>query len=191
MKIGAATEPEFPFHHGRLALSFAGTLGDRGSVATERIGTPALLGKWLHAAHLLAKPATPSLAQYRRALLLREAIARVVQALLAGHKPLKGDITLINEVAHRWAARPSLDPRTLNLVSSARDPIEGSVGRIAVDAIEMLSTAEERSRLRACALESCAAVFLTPAGRRERRWCAMARCGNRAKVTSFRARATS
>ncbi len=32
------------------------------------------------------------------------------------------------------------------------------------------------------------AIFLTPAGHRERRWCSTARYGNRAKVAAFRRR---
>ena len=180
----------FPFHHGRLALSFAGTLGDRGSVEKERVGSPASLGEWLHAAHLTESDAAPAASVHRRALRLREAVARSVQAVVEGGRPAPEDVDLINEIARRWAPRPVLDAETLTLTSGARDPGEASLGRVAVDAIELLADPEERSRLRACALGTCAAIFLTPPGRRERRWCSMARCGNRAKVTAFRSRST-
>ena len=183
-----ASEPQFPFHHGRVALSFVGTVGDRGSLSTERVGTPRALAAWLLAAGLVTEPVTPSPAQLRRALALREAIARAVRALVAGGVPRELDIELINGVARRWAPRLSLDPRTLTIAHAARTRIEPALGRIAVDAIELLGDPGERSRLRACGLDSCAAIFLTPAGRRERRWCSMERCGNRAKVTSFRTR---
>jgi predicted RNA-binding Zn ribbon-like protein len=183
-----ASEPKFPFHHGRVALSFVGTVGDRGSLATERIGTPQAFGAWLLASGVVAEHATPSPAQLRRALALREAIARAVRALVAGGAPPELDVDLINAVARRWAPRLSLDPRTLTVANDTRAPIETALGRIAVDAIELLGDPEERSRLRACGLDSCGAIFLTPSGRRERRWCSMERCGNRAKVTSFRTR---
>jgi predicted RNA-binding Zn ribbon-like protein len=183
-----ASEPEFPFHHGRVALSFVGTVGDRGSRATERVGTPRALAAWLVAAGLLAEPVTPSPAQLRRAWTLREAIARTVRALVTGAVPGDPDVEFINGVARRWAPRLSLDPRTLTIVHATRTPVETALGRIAVDAIELLGDPGERSRLRACGLDSCGAIFLTPAGRRERRWCSMERCGNRAKVTSFRTR---
>jgi predicted RNA-binding Zn ribbon-like protein len=165
-----------------------GTVGDRGSLATERVGTPRALAAWLLAAGLVAEPVTPSPAQVRRALALREAIARAVRALVAGDEPRESDVELINGVARRWGPRIALDPRTLTVVHATRTPVETALGRIAVDAIELLGDAGERSRLRACGLDSCAAIFLTPAGRRERRWCSMERCGNRAKVTSFRTR---
>ncbi len=184
----SAPPPTFPFHHGRLALSFAGTVGDRGSLPVERLSSPRALGAWLRAAGLTAPEASPPLAVYRRALRLREAIARAVAALVAGARPAAEDVALLNAVARRWAPRPTLDPDTLALASGAGDPVQAALGRVAVDAIELLADPEQRSRLRACALDACGAVFLTPPGRRERRWCSMARCGNRAKVTAFRAR---
>ncbi|MDP9104990.1 MAG: ABATE domain-containing protein [Candidatus Eremiobacteraeota bacterium] len=188
MSTVPASDAQFPFHHGRLALSFVGTVGDRGSVATERVGTPRALAAWLLAAGLVAERVTPSPAQVRRALALREAIARTVRALVAGDDPGEPDVELINGVARRWGPRLSLDPRTLTFVHATRTPIETALGRIAADAIELLGDPDERSRLRTCGLDSCAAIFLTPAGRRERRWCSMERCGNRAKVASFRTR---
>lgn len=188
MSSATANEPQFPFHHGRVALSFVGTVGDRGSLATERVGTPRALAAWLVAAGLVAKRIVPSPAQVRRALALREAIARTVRALVDGGEPRELDVELINTVARRWAPRLSLDPHTLTVAHTGRMPVETALGRIAVDAIELVGDPGERSRLRACGLDACAAIFLTPAGRRERRWCSMERCGNRAKVTSFRTR---
>ena len=188
MSSAPTAEPQFPFHHGRVALSFVGTVGDRGSLATERVGTPHALAAWLLAAGLVAAHVTPSPAHLRRALALREAIARTVRALVTGAVPSELDVELINSVARRWGPRLSLDPRTLTAVHATRTPVETALGRIAVDAIELIGDPGERSRLRTCGLDACGAIFLTPAGRRERRWCSMERCGNRAKVTSFRTR---
>jgi predicted RNA-binding Zn ribbon-like protein len=185
----AESQTTFPFHHGRLALSFAGTVGDRGSAQTERLPTPAQFGVWLRQATLTPKRLEPSAASYRRALQLREAIARVAAAMVAGKRVAPPDVTVINEVARRWGPRSYLDPKTLSLTSGERDPVDAAIGRIALDAIALLSDPDERARLRTCGLDSCGAIFLTPAGHRERRWCSMARCGNRAKVTAFRKRA--
>jgi predicted RNA-binding Zn ribbon-like protein len=188
--VSPQAEPKttFPFHHGRLALSFAGTVGDRGSARAERLPTAAHLGTWLREAALTTKRLEPSPASYRRALQLREAIAHVAVAAVFGKRAAAPDVAVINEVARRWGPRPALDPKTLSLTSGERDPVEAAIGRLALDAIALLSDPEERARLRTCSLESCGAVFLTPAGHRERRWCSMARCGNRAKVTAFRRR---
>lgn len=184
----AKAKTTFPFHHGRLALSFAGTVGDRGSVRTERLPTPAHLGAWLRQAALTTKRLEPSPASYRRALQLREAIARVAATAVLGKRAPAPDVAMINDVARRWGPRPALDPKTLSLASGERDPIDGAIGRLALDAIALFSDHEERARLRTCGSDSCRAVFLTPSGHRERRWCSMARCGNRAKVTAFRRR---
>jgi predicted RNA-binding Zn ribbon-like protein len=178
--------PEFPFHHGRLALSFAGTVGDRGSLQTERLATPRAFAAWLCAAALTSHvlPVTPR--AHARAIEVREAIARIAAALVAGKKPLRADIALINAVAQKHAPRTTLDPRTLRIVESVRDPVTAALANIARDAIELFGSPEERTRLRTCGMASCGSVFLTPAGRRERRWCSMARCGNRAKASTHR-----
>ncbi len=168
-------------------MSFAGTVGDRGSAKIERIPSPALLADWLDHAGLL-RGSQPSAAVYRRALELREAIARTFEDVVAGALPARDDVAIINAFARRWAPRPLLDAATLTLANERLGSVEAALGRIAADAIASLSDPEERSRLRSCGAEACGAIFLTPAGRRERRWCSMARCGNRAKVAAFRSR---
>ncbi len=169
-------------------MSFAGTVGDRGSDKTERIHTPALLADWLDQAGLLVRGPQPSAALHRRALELREAISRTFQSVVAGVRPARDDVAIINAVARRWAPRPALDAATLTLATERPASVQAALGRIAADAIASLSDPEERSRLRSCGAQACGAIFLTPAGRRERRWCSMARCGNRAKVATFRGR---
>jgi predicted RNA-binding Zn ribbon-like protein len=175
-------------HHGRVSLSFVGTLGDRGSVPFERLRVPADLGAWLVSAELESSIVPVAPAALRRAIRLREAIARVVASVHAGEVPAAQDVASINAAA-RNVATVALDPLTLRAVTASRDRVGAALGTIARDAIELLAHEEERRRLRTCGLASCASLFLTPSGRRERRWCSMARCGNRAKVAAFRTRA--
>jgi predicted RNA-binding Zn ribbon-like protein len=177
-------------HHGRRSLSFAGTVGDRASVAVERLESPAALGAWLGAAGLVTGHVAVAQRSYRLALRLREAIGRTAAAFVVGKKPARDDVALLNDVAKRASARIALDPRTLTIVEGGRDPVAAALGRVARDAIELFGNADERARLRTCGLESCGSIFLTPAGRRERRWCSMARCGNRAKASAHRLRAS-
>jgi predicted RNA-binding Zn ribbon-like protein len=175
-------------HHGRISLSFVGTLGDRGSTPLERLSTPEALAAWLARAGLESSdvPVTP--AALRRAVRLREAIARVVTAVRTGQLPVDEDVASMNAAA-RKVAPIALDARSLRVVTASHDRVGAALAVVARDAIELLAREDERERLRTCALASCGSIFLTPAGRRERRWCSMARCGNRAKVTAFRKRA--
>jgi predicted RNA-binding Zn ribbon-like protein len=179
---------DFLFHHGRLSLSFVGTVGQRTSDRMERIGTPTALADWFVAAGIEPAAIEVPVTGYRRALRLRDAVERAVDAVRRGDAPAASDVAAINAVARAHPARLELDPRSMTVVSTASDRVGAALGRIARDAIELLGSPEERSRLRACGLDTCGSLFLTPAGRRERRWCSMERCGNRAKVASFRER---
>jgi len=179
---------DFPMHHGRISLSFVGTLGDRGSTPHERLNDPADLRAWLAVARLESSDVPVTASGFRGALRLREAIARAARAIHAGKSPSAQDVASINAAA-RNVAPIALDARTLRVVGASRNRLGAALGAIARDAIELFADQDERERLRTCAQPSCGSLFLTPAGRRERRWCSMARCGNRAKVAAFRERA--
>jgi predicted RNA-binding Zn ribbon-like protein len=183
---------DFPFHHGRVSLSFAGTLGYRGSAEPiERLGSPRELTAWLVAAGLLSARQAPvaDVATYNRSIVLREAIWRIGDACVRGVKPKAADIAAVNDAAKRWSPPPALDPHTLRVVSrEGADPLRAALGRVAVDAIELFGDTKARERFRACENDDCSSIFLDPGRGRARRWCSMSRCGNRAKVAAFRAR---
>jgi predicted RNA-binding Zn ribbon-like protein len=183
-----AAPPVFRFHHGRLSLSFAGTVGDRGSAPLERLTEPKALVDWLLAAGLIGRRVPPPNGRtFAEALRLREAIAGVTRAIVDGRRPAGADVTLINAGVRRWGSQPQLDPRTLATREAVSDPVQAALGRLARDTVELVGDQNERARLRTCGLDSCGSVFLTPPGR-DRRWCSMQRCGNRAKVAAFRER---
>jgi predicted RNA-binding Zn ribbon-like protein len=54
-----------------------------------------------------------------------------------------------------------------------------------------LLTSDELGRVRECAADNCAWLFLDRSKNRSRRWCDMAVCGNRDKVRRFRQRSRS
>jgi len=60
-----------------------------------------------------------------------------------------------------------------------------ALSSIARDAVAILTAAD--GRIRRCA--GCGRVFRDDSRTGNRRWCSMLRCGNRAKVAAFRARA--
>ncbi len=182
----------FPFHHGRLSLSFAGTLGYRTSDAPfERVDGAQRLGEWLIAAGLVRTRKPPEIdpLTYRRAIELREAIFEIASAFASGSKPKRDGIAVINAAAKRWSSVPQLEPATLRFAARPEaDAARLALGRVAADAIELFGDAALRANLRACEAGDCSAIFLNPGRGRARRWCSMARCGNRAKVAAFRAR---
>jgi predicted RNA-binding Zn ribbon-like protein len=54
-----------------------------------------------------------------------------------------------------------------------------ALGRIALDAIELLTGGE---LLRVCAAHDCGIRFVDHSPARNRQWCSMRRCGNRTKA---------
>jgi len=178
----------FPLHHGRVALSFAGTVADRNSTPVERLDAPDALVDWLLAAGLLARRTPPPDSRtFAAALRLREAIAAITRAVVDGKRPRAVDVAELNACVRRWDSRLLLDAKTLTAHDDVRDPIHAALGRVARDAVELVANDAERERLRTCGIDACGSIFLTPPGR-DRRWCSMARCGNRAKVAAFRER---
>lgn len=86
-----------------------------------------------------------------------------------------------------WALRASGDGLTLDRPESVTGV--GVASAIALDCARFLvSNAEER--LKRCANPNCSMVFYDQGKNNRRRWCTMAICGNRAKVSAYRARKT-
>ena len=69
----------------------------------------------------------------------------------------------------------------------ADEPAAAALSRIARDAIELLA-GSTAARVRECAAPDCAFLFLDTSRAGRRRWCAMARCGNREHVRKHRRR---
>lgn len=181
-------KPEpFAFHLGSPALNFTATLRSRNATPEERLTTPADLAHWLEAAELAPQNTLPTPTEHRDALRLREAIYTAATALLTGTPPPADAITTINAAAAADRRTPQLDPITLTRTyRTPKSVVRAALAAIADDAIEALTT--NRPLLAACEDETCVALIrLNPRGPR-RRWCSMARCGNRHKVAAYRTR---
>jgi predicted RNA-binding Zn ribbon-like protein len=61
-----------------------------------------------------------------------------------------------------------------------------ALSTLARGAVELLDAANAE-RIRECDADDCAMVFYDESRSNNRRWCSMARCGNRAKVRKHRA----
>lgn len=120
------------------------------------------------------------------ALALRVSITRAAAAAADRSRLAPDDIDTIN----LFAATPDVPPV---LAGGRRQAGAGSIrvaqvlSSLARDAIAVIAAAD--GRITRCAAEDCRMVFHDESRTGTRRWCSMARCGNRAKVRAFRERA--
>jgi predicted RNA-binding Zn ribbon-like protein len=209
------SEPEyrFDFCGGQLAIDFTNTVGSRGGAPEEHLRTFGDLAAWAEARGILpraratrlrrAAAARPAAARAAlgRALELREALYRVIEAAAAARRPAPADLAIVNAQVRATFSRIQLGSRRSGSVSetlehapglelttedagtgSVADPILTPVVRAAVE----LLTSADIARVRTCADQSCAWLFLDTTRSRTRRWCDMKSCGNRSKVRRFR-----
>jgi predicted RNA-binding Zn ribbon-like protein len=197
----ARSQPDyrFDFCGGHIAIDFTNTVGNRGLDPDEHFNTFGDIVAWAEARGLVTRSAATALRQQatsepeaagralHRAVELREALYRVLDAAASKRRPRSADLDVLN--AHvsdtfegatlvRSGTRFTLDlPRRAGL-----DEVLRTVVRAAVD----LLTSHEVEKIGRCADDSCAWLFLDATRSRTRRWCDMKSCGNRNKVRRFR-----
>jgi len=182
------------FDSGCLCLDFAYTggmaaPGDGDRVPNEpweRLRTPDDLAAWLHD-RFPAIDATCADHELRDALTLREAISNLAYAALHGHPFAGRDVDVVN----LYASTPDLPPALAGgsrQAGRSRPRATQALSAIARDAVAVFGGEEARERIRSCGAEDCPLVYLDVSRSRNRRWCSMQRCGNRAKVRAHRAR---
>lgn len=191
----------FSLDAGDPALDFANTLGDRFSRKPDEhlTGYGALADFSMACRHIDIETRNLLLSSARNrpheaaavlagALALREAIYGVATAVIDQRQPEPADLNVIARCAA--AARTAGD-----FVFEAEGfrwswdsqvgMLELPVWQIADAAIDLFSH-EDLSRLRTCAADDCAWLFLDETRNRSRKWCDMSTCGNRAKVARYR-----
>jgi predicted RNA-binding Zn ribbon-like protein len=173
----------FRFRGGAAALDLTATLQARLSATPrELLAMPGDLDRWLVSAGLATAPPGAAPADLKMAIALREAVF-----------VLAGDLT-----------GPALDVaacETLNAIAAGRAaaPVLGEDGRVALrgspqellvalarDAVQLFGA--EAGRIRQCESATCTIFFVDTSRSGRRRWCSMAACGNKAKVTALRER---
>jgi predicted RNA-binding Zn ribbon-like protein len=183
----------FAFDAGALCLEFATTGGEGWRKAWETLHEPADLAAWAGRSRLgtagRIDPADVRLgpSDLTAAGLLREAIWAAGTDLALGRRPRGEDLTTINNAAAAPPMTPVIDLAGPN--RSWATPITGPalLSTVARDAIEVL-TGPMAPKIRQCASQNCALIFVdtSPPGRR--RWCSMERCGNIDKQRALRTR---
>jgi predicted RNA-binding Zn ribbon-like protein len=191
----ATGEPWWYWTGGRPAVDFVNTHRERWRRGVETLVTPEDLQGWLIRAGVMDAdaPAPVTRKVLAQARDLREAVDLLLVATIEGRPAPTDAITLVDDWLVFAGARPQLvldaagSGSALLTERAAADSPRRALGMVALDAAEMLGTAQ-RTRIRICASETCSGRFFdrSPAG--ARRWCSMRTCGNEAKVRRHRAR---
>lgn len=174
------------YDSGALSLDFAHTGALDASSGTEQLHSPADLGGWL-AERVDRLDPTSTERELADALLLREAIGRIARSFAAGRTPAPDDVDTIN----LYAATPDIPPTLAGgrrQAGAGRPRVGQALSTISRDAVEVFSREAGDRRIRECAADDCALVFVDESRTGSRRWCSMQRCGNRAKVRAHRTR---
>lgn len=175
----------FKFRAGNVALDLAGTLAARFKPSPrELLAHPSDLGRWLIAAEMTDTMPEVTQADVAVVRTLRETIYSLVLARI--HRKALPDEArrALNRIAAEAAAVPQLGKDGRIRISGNTLGLFASIAR---DAIPLLGSEMSR-RLRQCAGESCALLFLDTSRSGERRWCSMSGCGNKFKIAEFRRR---
>lgn len=169
------------FDSGSLALDF-GYTGDYGygQPDWERLHEPSDLDDWI-ASRLGALDDPISIAQFAHAREVRGAIVDLAHAAADGGEYDVRSIDLLNETAEATPIRPYLPGGS---TSAAPPSLSAILSTIAGNAIDVVTSPGQR--IRRCAGENCALIYFDHSRPNSRRWCSMARCGNRAKVRAHR-----
>jgi len=199
LAVRSQPDYQFDFCGGDLAIDFTNTVGNRGDDPEEHFNTFGDVVAWAEARGVITRTAARALRRraasdpdearraHGRAVDLREALYRVLEALAGKRRPPPDDLNVLN--AHVSATfegaalsasgtRFTLEtPRGVGLDEVLRRVVRAAVDLLASDRVEHIGR---------CADDSCAWLFLDTTRSRTRRWCDMKSCGNRNKVRRFR-----
>ncbi len=179
--------PATPFQFGgRLCLDLTWTLRYRAVWPTELLASPDDLRRWLDAVGL-PSPAVPTGRDLDDTRALREAIHRAAGALIDGRAIEADDRDVLNQRAAQPPPAPRLEADgTRRLVVAEDQRVRAALSAIARDAIELLTSHDDR--LRRCAGPHCSLLFHDNSRPGTRRWCSTTRCGNRVNTKAYRQR---
>jgi predicted RNA-binding Zn ribbon-like protein len=154
----------------------------------DELSSPEMLGRWLRQRGLLrAGEHLQDAADMERARRFREALRELCAANHDRRTPDPATRETVEAVARHAALTIAYDADLgwhLRPESTALDGALGVLVAIMYDA----EARDEWSRLKACGNDRCGWAFWDGSPNRTGRWCAMAICGNRAKVSTYRAR---
>jgi predicted RNA-binding Zn ribbon-like protein len=178
----------FWFDAGAVCLDFAHTGGEGQYSVFETLREPADLAEWLAEPPLAAVMTVPmTVRDLTAAKTLRQAIWVTAHARAADRDLPAGAVATINAAATAPPLVPELG--TDGATAGWAPPVRAAqaLSTLAREMIDLLS-GPLSGRIRECASDNCALVFVDSSRPGARRWCSMERCGNRHKLRALRAR---
>lgn len=180
------------FDAGAESLDFAYT-GDMGRDVPEweQLRSPDDLGRWVAERFDRVDASDASPRDLVDARALRDSISRLYVGAARQEPVAPDDVDTVN----LYAAMPDIPPALAGghrRAGADRIRVAQALTSLARDAIAVLAADARPSdggqRIRACDADDCRMVFHDESRTNNRRWCAMERCGNRAKVRAHRER---
>ena len=177
--------PAFSFDAGAVCLELLTTGGAREFPWFEILRTPEDLAAWLGTCRLRLDDARVADDDVPAARQLRKAVWTAAAAAIDGRPLPRPSIAIINELAAPAPPIPLLagGQRSWAIAATGAQALSA----IARDAIDLFG-GPYAARIRECASDNCALVFVDLSRPGRRRWCSMDRCGNRAKQRTRHAR---
>lgn len=154
------------------------------------LDTAETLGRWLRRRELLDRgERLQNRTDLERARRLREALRALCAANHDQQPPPPEPVEIVEATARRAVLTVShsrdagwrLQPQTAGL--------DRALGRLVAVVYDAISS-DRWWRLKVCQNNACLWAFWDASPNRAGRWCAMAICGNRAKITAYRQRTT-
>ena len=176
---------------GPLALvqALVNTQYGQGRRALVELKSPEQLRAWLVAHRLLADGTPVTQGDFRRVLLLREALRSLLRANNEREMPASPV-----DVFNRLASNAPLTVRFRHEGAPALEPdiagVDGAIARL-VGIVFTAMTDGTWARLKACRNDRCQKAFYDTSKNRSGAWCSMAGCGSRLKAHAYRHRRTA
>jgi predicted RNA-binding Zn ribbon-like protein len=152
---------------------------------TDELAAPAGLAAWLAGRGLLGRSAVADEAELARAVELREALRALMLANGGADAPTPW--ATLEQAARRGELAVHFEPGGSVSTQPGARGVDGALARLLVPVADSLA-AGTWPRAKACRADDCQWAFYDRSRNRSGVWCAMAVCGNRHKVRSYRAR---
>ncbi|ROU06678.1 CGNR zinc finger domain-containing protein [Lysobacter enzymogenes] len=174
-----------PLIAGQPALDLLNTLTLEGGASVEHLSDDAAAAAWLSRATGHAQAPQPHLAERARAL--REAIRAAVEARKQGRPVALAPLNaLLAHMHSHWVLEAGEDGAAARR-AAVGDPAWRALAPLGEAAAQLLAELDF-ALVRQCEHSDCVLWFHDTTKSHRRRWCAMALCGNRHKVSEFRKR---